>query len=298
MIGNTLRLGILGLSPGNGHPYSWSAIFNGYDATYMDKCPFPVIPEYLSRQDFPEACIPYAEVTHIWTQDIEVSRGVARAANIKTIVNNYEDMIGQVDAILLARDDPASHVEMSLPFLKAGLPIYIDKPIANSLNDLERLFAAEQYEGQIFSCSALRYAKELNISQQELAQLGEIQYIDAVISKDWEKYGIHLLDPIFNLIGYPKEYPVVTSAGTEDKKVVTVAWDKIIIKLSTLGALSVPITIQLYGTKGTCSLVFRDTFFAFKKALEVFVESASAKCQMISHEYLRNIVYIIEQGLK
>lgn len=298
MIGNTLRLGILGLSPGNGHPYSWSAIFNGYDATHMNRCPFPVIPEYLSQQDYPEACIPYAEVTHIWTQDIEVSRDVARAANIETIVNNYEDMIGQVDAILLARDDPASHVEMSLPFLKAGLPIYIDKPIANNLNDLERLFEAEQYEGQIFSCSALRYAKELNLSQQELAELGEIQYIDAVISKDWEKYGIHLLDPIFNLIGYPKEYPVVTSVGIEDKKVVTVAWDKTIIKLSTLGALSVPITVQLYGTKGTRSLVFSDTFFAFKKALEAFIESASAKCQMISHEYLRNIVYIIEQGLK
>ena len=27
----TLRLGILGLSPGNGHPFSFSAIVNGYD---------------------------------------------------------------------------------------------------------------------------------------------------------------------------------------------------------------------------------------------------------------------------
>ena len=25
----TLKLGIIGLSEGNGHPYSWSAIFNG-----------------------------------------------------------------------------------------------------------------------------------------------------------------------------------------------------------------------------------------------------------------------------
>jgi hypothetical protein len=27
----TVRLGIIGASPGNGHPYSWSAFFNGYD---------------------------------------------------------------------------------------------------------------------------------------------------------------------------------------------------------------------------------------------------------------------------
>ena len=28
-----LKLGIIGISNGNGHPYSWSAIFNGYDTT-------------------------------------------------------------------------------------------------------------------------------------------------------------------------------------------------------------------------------------------------------------------------
>ncbi len=26
-----IKLAILGLTPGNGHPYSWSAMFNGYD---------------------------------------------------------------------------------------------------------------------------------------------------------------------------------------------------------------------------------------------------------------------------
>ena len=43
----TLKLGIIGLSSDNGHPYSWSAIFNGYDPEEMARCPFPGIPEYL-----------------------------------------------------------------------------------------------------------------------------------------------------------------------------------------------------------------------------------------------------------
>ena len=33
----TLKLGVIGLSEGNGHPYSWSAIFNGYDSVEMEK---------------------------------------------------------------------------------------------------------------------------------------------------------------------------------------------------------------------------------------------------------------------
>lgn len=293
-----LRLGIIGLSPGNGHPYSWAAIFNGYDPVHMAECPFSVIPEYLSQQSFPEDCIPQARVSHIWTQDIEISKAVARASHIDHVVEHYEDMIGHVDAILLARDDPASHVEMSLPFLKAGLPVYIDKPIASKQSDLEQLLAAEQFPGQIFSCSALRYAKEFNLSKHTIDELGEIQYIDAVIGKDWETYGIHLLDPVFNLIGFPEEKIKVIPFYSQDKSIVLVSWGQVVIKFSTVGSLNVPVELHLYGTKSTTSLVFKDTFFAFKKTLEVFVESVLSRCQVISHEYHRGIVSIIEQGLK
>ena len=68
-----LKLGIIGTSKGNGHPYSWSAIFNGYDPKYMKNCPYPVIYDYLSKQKFPEDNIKGASVTHIWTQNKKIS---------------------------------------------------------------------------------------------------------------------------------------------------------------------------------------------------------------------------------
>ena len=33
-----IKTGINGISSGNGHPYSWAAIVNGYDEKEMDKC--------------------------------------------------------------------------------------------------------------------------------------------------------------------------------------------------------------------------------------------------------------------
>ena len=45
-----IKIGIIGMSHGNGHPYSWSAIVNGYDHEYMKDCPFPVIQDYLKKQ--------------------------------------------------------------------------------------------------------------------------------------------------------------------------------------------------------------------------------------------------------
>ena len=186
-----LKLGILGLSEGNGHPYSWSAICNGYDPDAMRACPFPVIPEYLGRQSFPDDAIAEATVTHIWTQERTISEHVARAALISNVVDRYEDMIGQVDGILLARDDAENHLIMSEPFLRAGLPIYIDKPMALSRKEADRMYLRQKYEGQIFTCSALAFAKELMITPQDRDRLGSIGRIEGTTMKDWPKYSPH-----------------------------------------------------------------------------------------------------------
>ena len=97
-----LKLGIIGLSEGNGHPYSWSAIINGdYDEKFMADCGFPVIPAYLAANS-DTLGIDDAKVTHIWTQDRKVSEHCAAAGKIDTVVDEMTDMIGQVDAVLLA----------------------------------------------------------------------------------------------------------------------------------------------------------------------------------------------------
>ena len=44
-----IKLGVIGLSEGNRHPFSWSAIINGdFNEKAMAECGFPVIGEYLS----------------------------------------------------------------------------------------------------------------------------------------------------------------------------------------------------------------------------------------------------------
>ena len=59
-----LRLGLIGLSPGNGHPYSWAAICNGYDPDALGDCGFPAIGTYLAQQRWPEARLSDVTVPH------------------------------------------------------------------------------------------------------------------------------------------------------------------------------------------------------------------------------------------
>ena len=73
-----IRLAMLGMVDGNGHPYSWSAIINGkYDAKVMEECGYPVIPQYLGAQPPGALGIDGAEVTHVWCDDPAEARRVS-----------------------------------------------------------------------------------------------------------------------------------------------------------------------------------------------------------------------------
>ena len=294
-----LKLGIIGLSEGNGHPYSWAAIFNGYNPEFMKDCPFPVIPQYLAQQNFPQDSIAGAKVTHIWTQDKKLSEHVAKATNIEYVENNYENMIGKIDAVLLARDDYENHYEMSKPFIKAGLPIYIDKPLTTKTNIAKHIFDLEKYDNQIFTCSAIAYAKEFCLPQETIDNLGKLQYIDACIMKDWKKYGIHIIEPVLKIIGNQGKIQKTDIIQNNTIKKISLAWKSgLITSFTTLGQIPSPIVIRLFGTNGYKNLILEDTFFAFKKALQTFVNIILKKENPPSKDFTMQVVEIIEKGLK
>lgn len=273
-----LRLGILGLSPGNGHPYSWSAIFNGYDCGVMAGCPFPVIPDYLSRQSFPEDAISGASVEYVWTEDRAMSEHVAKAARIAHVVDHYGDMIGKVDAVLLARDDAETHYEMAAPFLAAGLPIYVDKPLALSVAEAERLYACQRRPGLLFSRSALAYARELRPEAAELDALGPLRYVEAVSPKDWAKYAIHAIDPLLDNLRGRAGRVVETRASGQAVRRLDVRWESGLEgRILTMGTPHCPIELRLFGEEGFSILRFQDTFAAFRASLQHFTDIVAGR---------------------
>lgn len=298
----TIKLGVLGLSDGNGHPYSWSAIFNGYNPEAMESCGFPVIPRYLEQQQWPKSRISGAEVISVWTQDEKLSHKIAKAAKIPKVLARSEDMIGEVDAVLLARDDAECHLKFAAPFLEAGLPLYIDKPIALSMADLENLYELEQYPGQIFTCSALRYSQELMLSQQDRDEIGEIRQITAFTPKSWNKYAVHIIEPVLNML--PEfDLPLSFSGGISNRLhddttgSLIVNWRSgVQTAFFAVGDGVSPISIRIVGTRGHKDLVFRDSFTAFKTALEMFVEGIRNQSVTSPKPFNELVVQLLEKG--
>lgn len=293
-----LRLGVIGMSEGNGHPYSWSAIFNGYNSDYMKDCPFPVIPDYLSKQKFPEDGLSHlGEVTHIWTQDKGISEHTAKSSSIKNVVNNMEDMIGEIDALLLARDDGENHLQMSLPFLKAGIPIFIDKPFATTVADAQQMLDTQQYENQIYTCSSLRFAKELILTTEEKEKIGEIKFVEGSVMKKWSTYAIHILEPLVSQL--PKRGNLLDVKAIKNNEIhqVLIKWKNISAYLKVTGNTPAPLEIKFYGDKGSVTKTFHDSYNAFKSSLENFINVVNKTVENFNRNETMEIVSIIEKGM-
>lgn len=271
---DNIRLAMLGMVDGNGHPYSWSAIINGeYDAAVMAECGFPVIPQYLNAEPRENLGIPGVKVTHIWCDDPADARKVARADFIPNVVDKPQDVIGQVDAVVIPTDRGWEHVDRARPFIEAGLPMFIDKPLVDSEEHL-RQFVQWQSSGKaLMTSSCMRYSKEYAACRDKFGELGELRLITMTMAKSWERYGIHALEGVYPLLA-TGGWESVANTGTENANIVHAhhasGVEVVIANIMDLyGAFG---CINLYGTKGWHGVQFKDTFTAFKAQLVAFVD--------------------------
>ncbi|MBN2311314.1 MAG: Gfo/Idh/MocA family oxidoreductase [Candidatus Hydrogenedentes bacterium] len=267
----TLRLAMLGMVDGNGHPYSWSAMFNGFDAEEMAQCPFAAIPQYLGREPKDTLQIPGARVTHVWTDDPADAPRVARASLVEHVVERPEDVIGQVDAVIIATDKGHEHVERCRPFVEAGLPMFVDKPLVDNAEDLQTFRGWIEAGHPILSSSALLYCKEFLPYRISTHELGEIRFASITTAKSWERYGIHALSAIYPILG--PGFLSARNTGTLERNVVHFKHrcGADIVVVATYDMFGGFGALQLCGTVGTAQAMSRDTFFSFKTQLETFV---------------------------
>ena len=262
----------------------------------MKKCPFEAIPAYLNQRKFPEEQLRGAYVTHIWTQDLEISTHIAKATNIPNIVKNFSDMAEEVDAVLLARDDAELHRYFARPFLKTGIPVYIDKPPALSILELDKLFALAVNEGQIFSCSALRFSDDLRLTREESESLGPIRKIIGVTPKSWDRYAIHVIDPIVSFL-QPGEIKETKAYLDKESVKLSVLWNSGCIGLiEATGKPVGEIMMTYFGVNKSIQKTFNDSFTAFRNALETFLKGVRRGHSETSYHHLKNLVQLIELG--
>ncbi|HHW30622.1 MAG TPA: Gfo/Idh/MocA family oxidoreductase [Clostridiaceae bacterium] len=291
-----LKLGIIGMTEGNGHPYSWSAIFNGYDCDFMNECPYPAIPSYLNKQPKHTFGIPGAHVTHIYCDDRTDAEHVAKCSLIPNVVDKPEEMIGEVDAVIIATDIGSEHVKRCRPFIEADIPLFIDKPLVDNEDDL-KIFTKWHDEGFHFlSSSSMRYQKEMEPYHKNHYELGKLMYIFKSIIKKWETYGIHALENIYPVLG--PGFVSIQNTGNYEKNIVHIVHksgcDINIVVAS--GIASAP--TLLVGSESTAVINSKDSYYSFKKQLDTFVRWLRTGEEPYPYEETQELMKLVIGGIR
>ena len=123
------------------------------------------------------------------------------------IVDKPEDLIGRVDAVMIEYNEGAKHLEASRPFMEAGLPVFIDKPLACSIQDAKKIIELAKDNGvPVFSSSSLRYALEIqNLKKSDVGRILSASTYGPGIIVQFNPglffYVIHAIEMLYALMG-------------------------------------------------------------------------------------------------
>jgi len=163
------------------------------------------------------------------------------------------------------------HQRLAKPFLEAKIPLFIDKPLSDSIEEAEDIVStAKENDAFLMSCSALRYARELEEAQKEIDNIGPILTGSAVGPGDLIYYGIHPLELAYTVMG--PGIKSVQNVGRMDRNIVKIAYeDGRSLVLQVFKGIAYVFHLSLYGEKGWKDITVKDSAYFYWNMLNHFL---------------------------
>ena len=185
------KIGIIGLD--TSHSVAFTKIFNDPNAG-ADLEGYKVVAAYPKGSNDIKASV---ERIPAFTQEIE-QLGVK-------IVSSIDELLQMVDVVMLETNDGRLHLEQAKPVFKSGKRMFIDKPLAASLSDVQGILALTKYHNApVFSSSSLRYFE----NNEDLGKIGAIKGVDTFSPATIEPthsdlfwYGVHGVELMYTVLG-------------------------------------------------------------------------------------------------
>lgn len=241
--GSTLRVGLVGVN--TSHASAYARILNEKQA------------------------VPGARMTWVWGGELRADQPdtatLAETFGIPTIVSEPTELISETDLVLVVDDTGggANHVPLARPFVGAGIPTFLDKPMAVDIAEAKGLFELAASTGTpVTSSSALRFARELDENRTRIDELGKLSSIVSVGPGEWYYYGVHAVEQLFAAAGSGVEWVQRLTWPDRDVAVLSYANGGPTAVVETLRDAAYAFHITMYGAKGHHDLLVAD-FDAF-----------------------------------
>jgi predicted dehydrogenase len=249
---------------GQYHGRAFAGIINAYDEAAFRERGWPAYPTALAGR---------AHVTAVYDPDPAAARQLAEAAHVETVVDAAEELVGQVDGVIVADDGSLAHQRAAIPFLEAGVPTFVDKPLSTDVGEAERIVQLAADRGApFFSASALRFAVEIADRDALRQKVGKVAVACGVAPNELIYYGIHPLEAMVTVLG--PEIESVINVGSPGADVVRLLWDD-----GTQGVLitreegfAYTLELTLHGDKGHARIPIADSAAFYTRMLSAFVD--------------------------
>ena len=99
--------------------------------------------------------------------------------HLKGKVDTIEEMVDKVDVGFVQSCNWDKHLEQAMPFIKAGKPVFIDKPVIGNVKDAETLRELVKNGAYVIGSSSARHADEIQafLDKQKDNTRGKVRFL-------------------------------------------------------------------------------------------------------------------------
>lgn len=124
--------------------------------------------------------VPYSKVAAVMGRDLEKAKNTAEKLQASEWCDTVEELLSkEIDAVYIATP-PGLHYEQALACLKAGKPVYLEKPMARNYTEAKALTEAFAKAGVPLYIAHYRRAQQRFLKIRELLNEGTIGKIEDV----------------------------------------------------------------------------------------------------------------------
>ena len=155
-------------------------------------------------------------ITHLWGDDYRKNYAGSQATKMDEaafrpgaklakdvgaeLVKRPEDMLGKVDAVMVMDFDRSA--DLAVPFLRKGIPTFVNRPFAATMADGRAIVAASEESGTaLFTGSLVPWMVESQKLKSQINRENLVSFQADCLSKTYGQYVSHGLEFIHGIVG-------------------------------------------------------------------------------------------------
>jgi len=228
------------------------------------------------------------EIVGVYGYDDAANQKLVDEDLVSYVASDPHEFLGKVDGIMVTARHGDHHHEYALPYIKAGVPAFIDKPFTVGLDKADELLTAAKASGALLcGGSSLKYLDEMNalarFRQSKTVVGGNVTAPINMVNPygGFYFYAQHLIEILFSVFGTDIKSVYARSHDNEDR--ISVIFDYGAYDVTAQFYSSYTYSATVYAKEGCRHAAADDVTYCYEKELDDF--ATMVRTGIMPHDY-------------